>query len=63
MYEEVDLSLYLLLPRGMDLILPCLNYVPVHITLLVLVVPCGTITCCNVSLVQYQVTLCVGRSS
>ena len=36
MYEGVNLSIYLLLPRGMDLILPCLNYVPVHVTSLAL---------------------------
>ena len=31
MYEGVDLDIYLLLPRGMDLIVPCLDYVSVHI--------------------------------
>ena len=31
MYEGVDLDIYLLLLRGMDLIVPCLNYVSVHI--------------------------------
>ena len=31
MYEGVDLDICLLLPRGMDLILPCLNYVPVSV--------------------------------
>ena len=30
MYEGVDLDIYLLLLRGMDLIVPCLNYVSVH---------------------------------
>ena len=31
MYEGVDIDIYLLLLRGMDLIIPCLNYVSVHI--------------------------------
>ena len=31
MYEGVDIDIYLLLLRGIDLIIPCLNYVSVHI--------------------------------
>ena len=31
MYERVDLNIYLLLPRGVDSILSCLNYVPVSV--------------------------------
>ena len=51
MYEGVDLNICLLLPRGVDLILPRVNYVPVLVHVAVVHL--------YLVVVQYQVLPCL----
>ena len=53
MCEGVDIGIYLLLHREMDLLLPCLNYVPVSVHV-------DSVACLYLVFVQYQVPCVLG---